>query len=191
MGLPNIVNRISNSKRSHAECLLSCLAFTLIELLVVIAIIAVLAGLLLPALGLAKGKAQSVKCVSNLRQLGIAVRLYSDDNGGRLPSVQAFQGSQTNAPNPLPSLQELLAARDGALSNVFKCPGDRAGVFDRDGSSYEWNVSLNGRILHRIGQDRSDRGGSATFLLRDREDWHPGGRRNAVYADGRAGPGDL
>jgi hypothetical protein len=155
--------------------------------MVVIAVIVVLAGLLLPVLGLAKGKAQSAKCISNLRQLGIAVRLYADDNRGRLPSAQAFLGSQTNVPVQLPSLQELLAARGGALSNVFKCPGDRDGVFDRDGSSYEWNVSVNGRILHRIGQNRSDESGSATFLLRDREDWHPGGRKNAVYVDGRAG----
>lgn len=161
-------------------------SFTLIELLVVIAIIAVLAGLLLPALGLAKGKAQSAKCVSNLRQLGIAVRLYADDNGGRLPSAQAFRESETSVPNGWPLIQDVLAARDGALSNLFRCPGDRGGLFGRDGSSYEWNVTLNGRILHRV--DEGTQGtGDRTYLLRDREGWHPGGRKNAVFADGSAG----
>lgn len=113
-------------------------AFTLIELLVVVAIIGIVAALLLPTLGRAKRAAQTVACMSNLRQLGIALTLYVQDNNDRLPSCALLPSVNTNLPAITVPLLPYLKNKD-----VFRCPADQV-MFPVEQTSYEWNMYLNG-----------------------------------------------
>jgi prepilin-type N-terminal cleavage/methylation domain-containing protein len=151
--------------------------FTLLELMVVIGLVGILAALLLPALSSARAKGKQAVCLSNLRQIGVAIHVYADDHGGKIPfgpiappftSPASFYPS-TGAPTSLLSLRDgepvgLGLLLDRALSSeprVVFCPGtdqplDAAVELGKIGTSqaqgsYYYRHGGNTRLFDSVG----------------------------------------
>lgn len=155
--------------------------FTLVELLVVVTIIAILAGLLLPALGRGKARAQSAACASSLRQLGIAFQLYCSDNTEVFPTSSPHSGLgaqpedwvwwqvEAVAPGSFtmrdPKRGSVIQHLGPYQPQLLRCPADRAAaaretlwLSDPGTEQYFYSYSLNAH---------SD-GGMASFISKDR-----------------------
>ena len=169
------------------------LGFTLIELLVVIAIIAILAGLLLPALASAKEKARRIGCVNDVKQIATAMMMYVDDNNGSYPprmpdptNTAAFPCKPCRTIDWRPYVTNYLSATTNiANSSVFVCPADKgipesiaADPFnlvnprprrfaDFYGSSYCLNA-----VMTRLGKETAILQPSDTFTGAEVWSWH-------------------
>lgn len=171
-------------------------AFTLIELLAVIAIIAMLATLALPEIDNAIERARAAACLGNLRQVGVAVNLYTNDNEGRLPFINNPARPVYTEPGDLPEGEEAKTMLEafgpyGVDAKTLRCPSDAAAgnLFASEGSSYEWRPFFDDELMNNPRR-YTRRGTIVTArltnirLVMDTESVHRGGR-NWLFADGR------
>jgi prepilin-type N-terminal cleavage/methylation domain-containing protein/prepilin-type processing-associated H-X9-DG protein len=164
-------------------------AFTLVELLATLVILAVLAALSFPAVGYALERSRNTRCLSNLRQIGLALNAYASDHGQQLPDLVA--GRRSLEEN-LPVMDTVLLPYAGNME-VFRCPGDRQKLFEQTGSSYFWNYLP---VLQEDGSKNlllpslqfpltGATEPSKIPLVVDKESFHRGGKQsNLLYADG-------
>jgi prepilin-type N-terminal cleavage/methylation domain-containing protein len=153
--------------------------FTLTELLVVLAILGALAAIAIPVGRSVLARTHTAACLSNLRQIGVGLEAYLQDNNQVMPEIAAGRRSKAE---DVPVLETALASYlpDPA---IFRCPADHE-IFAESGCSYIWNSSQSGR--HRLKLEFFGKAGQDNRipLVSDKEAWHPGESGvNFLYAD--------
>jgi prepilin-type N-terminal cleavage/methylation domain-containing protein/prepilin-type processing-associated H-X9-DG protein len=168
----------------------SAMAFTLVELLITIAVIAVLASLLMPALGRGKESGRVAACQGNLHQIGLALQLYVDDSRNIMPTMydRPLVRAPTNRPTiNLPTINVVLAGPLGS-TQVLRCPSDNQRIFERTGSSYSWNNLVNGQQADQLQVMNLTLAMTRIPLVFDKQGFHavlgPKHAVNFLYADG-------
>ena len=156
-------------------------AFTLVELLVVIAVMAILAGLAYPAYQRSVAGGKAVACLSNLRQLGAGLNAYLSDNNMTMPTLQLGRDSTRQ---DVPVIDNTL---DKYVTDkrLFACPADNKNFAATTGTSYCWNVALNGQAVANL-RFLTSTAASLIPILGDKEGFHPylQDKVNILYADG-------
>ncbi len=154
--------------------------FTLIELLVVIAIIGLLAAVLVPVLNSVRAKGHTTDCISNMRQIGGALALYTQSYKGRYPVAPRKPS------DPLISLRVVMVDQLPD-KEVWSCPADQTFAAEL-GLSYEWNSFISGQVLrgtmiYKLAMSNA----AAVPVLSDFEKVHDEGKSRVVlFADGHA-----
>jgi prepilin-type N-terminal cleavage/methylation domain-containing protein/prepilin-type processing-associated H-X9-DG protein len=170
--------------------------FTLIELIAVIAIVALLANLMFPSIQKVRKRAESMYCANNLRQIGVAVNLFLQDNDNRYPVIEPMPSNPIYTPaenfnNPRPMKEAL--AEYGVTDKELRCPVDQKthNYFLKEGSSYMWSPMLDDEpaanpVIYWRDPPIPVKS-SRVRLCTDFEAVH-NGRMNRLYGDGHVVP---